>query len=539
MKTHNKMLILLIISIYLISCASSPSTLVSNQTSEHTNVRNDSISNQNQPEDIDRALEIASEQAFKDIERNQRIAIVQMTAPNAAVNDFLLNELQHILVSCGYVVVDRRELDAIRAERDFQLNWEVDDNTAVSIGRFVGADVVVTGTIDGVDTLRRLRLKVLDTETAIIVGTASERFSTTIDMRPTTPVAQRPTQTTSPATQTTQQTTPPSTPQTPQTTTPTTQTPAQTTSQTSGWENWISRNASGVSSAYVLSQGSLSDKFAQLQRSVDSHGVYVLEVNANERLTHQRLTFTGAINVYIVLVGIGANRVISLQSNGTMITIPENVTFIVDRNITLQGHNGNNAPLIDVNGGRFVLMEGVTITGNQRNHGYMENNESGGGVNLRRGVFEMNGGLISRNSAKFGGGVGIERGTFIMNSGIISNNSAQIGGGVNIGLSGGSAPTFNMRNGTITGNIASIQGGGVNVRTPWGGVLNKTSGTITGSDDPNGNRVQDESGITARQGHAVSVNNVSGFSYRSVSKRRETTSGPSNNLNSGNNNGWD
>jgi hypothetical protein len=53
---------------------------------------------------------------------------------------------------------------------------EVDDDTAVSIEKFSGANIIVTGKIDGEGELRRLRLRALDTQTAQVVGVASERF---------------------------------------------------------------------------------------------------------------------------------------------------------------------------------------------------------------------------------------------------------------------------------------------------------------------------------------------------------------------------
>ncbi|MDR1863067.1 MAG: hypothetical protein LBQ67_07835, partial [Treponema sp.] len=58
----------------------------------------------------------------------------------------------------------------------FQMSGEVDDRTAVSIGKFSGADIVVTGRVDGEGDLRRLRLRALNTQTAQVVGSASERM---------------------------------------------------------------------------------------------------------------------------------------------------------------------------------------------------------------------------------------------------------------------------------------------------------------------------------------------------------------------------
>jgi len=138
---------------------------------------------ENAPEIIT-ALSGAVDQSFKDVNRGSKIAVVHIQTPNNALNDFLLSELQHILVNRTYNVVERIDLDKIRTERDFQYSNEVDDNTAVSVGKFVGADLVVTGGIDGEGSYRRMRLKVLDTQTAIIRGTASVQ----IEKPPKTPL---------------------------------------------------------------------------------------------------------------------------------------------------------------------------------------------------------------------------------------------------------------------------------------------------------------------------------------------------------------
>jgi predicted nucleic acid-binding protein len=145
--------------------------------------------------DITEAVVKSVEEAFKFVSPNSRIAVVHFSSPNADLNEFLLNEYQHVLVNKRFRVVDRSELDKLRDEHKLQISGDVDDNTAVSIGKFVGADVIVTGSIDKivVDTARRLRLKVINTETADIIGTASEPFTTTINLNPTT-VTQTPTQ---------------------------------------------------------------------------------------------------------------------------------------------------------------------------------------------------------------------------------------------------------------------------------------------------------------------------------------------------------
>jgi len=287
----------------------------------------------------------------------------------------------------------------------------------------------------------------------------------------------------------------------------------------------------------VVPGGSLAQKLAWLQKSADSHETYIIEVNADESIVPFTFGFPGGIDITVVLRGVGGNRTIKLSSHGTMFTVKKDVTFILDNNITIRGHNGNTGHLINVEGGTLKMNAGTTITGNsgggvyvtsvfEMNGGIISNNgprDKGAGVYMHGGTFTMNGGTISGNKAGDGGGVFSPywSGSFTMNGGTISGNNASNGGGVYGG-------NFIMRGGIITGNTAVNYGGGVySVQ-----AFTKTGGTITGykSDQTNGNVVKDESGaILARRGHAI---------YRNENRRKETTAGPGVNF-SNDTGGWD
>jgi len=131
---------------------------------------------------IENAVVKAVNQAFSDIGKDNRIALVHIQTSNDDTKNYILGEITHILVSQKYNVVDRADIDRIRAERDFHFSGEVDDNTAVSLGKFAGADLVVTGGIDGSGSATRLRLKVIETQTTLIKGSASVPY---IDNRQT------------------------------------------------------------------------------------------------------------------------------------------------------------------------------------------------------------------------------------------------------------------------------------------------------------------------------------------------------------------
>jgi len=125
---------------------------------------------------LETALSSALPQAISKLNKSERIAIVQVSAPVNSQRVFVMEESEILLVNKGYRVVDRSTLDIIRAEQRIQRSGEVDSKTTVDIGKFAGAKYIMTGRIDGSNSLRRLRLRFLDTETAEVVGVASVRI---------------------------------------------------------------------------------------------------------------------------------------------------------------------------------------------------------------------------------------------------------------------------------------------------------------------------------------------------------------------------
>jgi hypothetical protein len=184
---------------------------------------------------------------------------------------------------------------------------------------------------------------------------------------------------------------------------------------------------------------SLADRLAWLQTYAASGREYILDVSANESINPQSLSYYGKSNIKITLRGSGANRTLSLSSNGSMFGLSSGVTLVLDNNITLQGHGNNTKELVIVYEGTLIMNNGATITGNTNN------NAGGGAVGLSVGscVFFMNGGTISGNNGSLGA-ICMIGGGFTMNGGTISNNTGY-------GVFNGDG-TFTMIGGTISGN---------------------------------------------------------------------------------------
>jgi hypothetical protein len=128
------------------------------------------------PGGIENSLMAATEKVTEKIPPNGRIAIVYVSADDLEEAEFIAGELEFLMIERGFTLIDRSQLDQIRREQNLQMSGEVDDSQAVSIGKFAGASVIITGAITGSGNLRRLRLRAIDTQTAQVLSVASERF---------------------------------------------------------------------------------------------------------------------------------------------------------------------------------------------------------------------------------------------------------------------------------------------------------------------------------------------------------------------------
>jgi len=110
----------------------------------------------------------------KDIPLRSRLAIVGIDSTNSNEAAFYVNELTLQFVnSKNYTVVDRSNIDAVLSEQNFQMSGYVDDDAFVSIGKFIGAQVVITGSISRTGSQKRMVVKAIDVLTSKILSMAS------------------------------------------------------------------------------------------------------------------------------------------------------------------------------------------------------------------------------------------------------------------------------------------------------------------------------------------------------------------------------
>jgi len=121
----------------------------------------------------DLTLKEVINQSARDVERALQngnvVAVVNFASPSEVFSDHVIEELTGALVNGKKVViVDRRNLDLIRQEMDWQLSGYVSDESMQSIGQQLGAQYIVSGSLTNMGRYYRFRIKVTNVETAAI-----------------------------------------------------------------------------------------------------------------------------------------------------------------------------------------------------------------------------------------------------------------------------------------------------------------------------------------------------------------------------------
>jgi TolB-like protein len=118
---------------------------------------------------LGRVFQEASEYLIERIPADSKIAVFNIGAKNEALSNYINDSISESLVNSGkFTVVDRHNLDLLKAELEFQQSGEASEETAVSIGKKIGAQSIITGIIEEFGELYRLQIRSIDVETASI-----------------------------------------------------------------------------------------------------------------------------------------------------------------------------------------------------------------------------------------------------------------------------------------------------------------------------------------------------------------------------------
>ena len=134
------------------SCASSSTVSISNDKT------------------LDQAIAEAAVRIEERITANTKIALINFNSTSDRFSTYVLDELTANLVENGkLIVVDRSDIELIRNEIDFQYSGEVDDDSMQQLGRMLGAQSIVSGSLTEIDRSYRIVIRVLNVQTATVV----------------------------------------------------------------------------------------------------------------------------------------------------------------------------------------------------------------------------------------------------------------------------------------------------------------------------------------------------------------------------------
>ncbi|MDR0624509.1 MAG: P13 family porin [Treponema sp.] len=98
-----------------------------------------------------------------------KIVVLNFTSPSVRLSNYIIDELTGAIVNGGKItVVDRQNLSLIQQEMNFQLSGEVSDESAQEIGRKLGAQSIVSGSIEDLGQFYRIRFRVIEVVSAAI-----------------------------------------------------------------------------------------------------------------------------------------------------------------------------------------------------------------------------------------------------------------------------------------------------------------------------------------------------------------------------------
>jgi len=122
---------------------------------------------------LDDAIRNSALQIQDRLNKDSTIIVYQFQSNNPRISDYVLKELFDKLVnSRKFIVLDRTAQEVINAELDFQFNQSagmISDDSLASLTKRIGAEAIVTGSLDDAGNEYRFRIRVIGTETTAAI----------------------------------------------------------------------------------------------------------------------------------------------------------------------------------------------------------------------------------------------------------------------------------------------------------------------------------------------------------------------------------
>jgi len=119
---------------------------------------------------LDQALDNCVAQFKNQLPKGGRVAVLKIDSKSDSLTEYVTDNLSaKIVAQKHFTVVERgKTLSALEAEQIYQMSGNVSDETATSIGKQLGAEMVITGSISSRGDLYSLNIRIVQVETTRI-----------------------------------------------------------------------------------------------------------------------------------------------------------------------------------------------------------------------------------------------------------------------------------------------------------------------------------------------------------------------------------
>jgi tetratricopeptide (TPR) repeat protein len=112
------------------------------------------------------AIEKSADRIAEELPQRSRVAIVAFESDNASLSEYIMEELTGALLDRKIEVADRQNLEYVFQELNFNMSGNVSDESSQSIGKFLGAQLVITGQLRNLGRSYRFMASAIHVETA-------------------------------------------------------------------------------------------------------------------------------------------------------------------------------------------------------------------------------------------------------------------------------------------------------------------------------------------------------------------------------------
>jgi hypothetical protein len=129
-------------------------------------------------DNLDSVIRELSDYLNTRIPKDNKVVFLNVKSDWSDFSEYILSVLQENAVNDDFFsVVDRRQLNDIRSELQFQWSGEVNDKSAQEIGQMLGAQTIVSGVVTQIDNTYRIQVRAISVQTAAVLGLSSRSVS--------------------------------------------------------------------------------------------------------------------------------------------------------------------------------------------------------------------------------------------------------------------------------------------------------------------------------------------------------------------------